>query len=88
MKLFRAVKRYPIRLYHAQSKMANIAVSGHSGGLSPYRGKTEYMLFGRGKFTGPLQDIKLGNNSLKQVLVSRCLGLEIDYHLNWKLPRF
>ena len=26
---------------------------------------------------------KLGNNSIKQVLVSRCLGLEIDYQLNW-----
>ena len=41
------------------------------------------MLLGRGKFIGPLQDIKLGNYSIKQVLVSRCLGLEIDYQLNW-----
>ena len=52
-------------------------------GLSLHPGKTEYMLLGRGKFTGPLQDIKFGNNSVKQVLVSRCLGLEIDYQLNW-----
>ena len=41
------------------------------------------MLLGRVKFTGPLQDIKLGNYSIKQVSVSRCLGLEIDYELNW-----
>ena len=52
-------------------------------GLSPHQGKTEYMLLGRVKFTGPLQDIKLGNYSIKQVSVSRCLGLEIDYELNW-----
>ena len=52
-------------------------------GLSPHQGKTEYMLFGRVKFTGPLQDIKLRNYSIKQVSVSRCLGLEIDYQLNW-----
>ena len=45
--------------------------------LSPHLGKTEYMLLGRGKFVGPLQDIKFGDNSIKQVLVSRCLGLEI-----------
>ena len=30
-------------------------------GLSPHPGKTEYMLLGRGKFVGPLQDIKFGN---------------------------
>ena len=35
------------------------------------------------KFTGPLQDIKLGNHSIKQVSVSGCLGLEINYQLNW-----
>ena len=52
-------------------------------GLSPHPGKTEYMLLGRQKFTGPLQDIKLGSNSIKQVLVSRCLVLEIDYQLIW-----
>ena len=50
--------------------------------LSPHQGKTEYMLLGRVKFTGPLQDIKLRNYSIKQVSVSRCLGLEIDYLLN------
>ena len=42
------------------------------------------MLLGRGKFTSrPLQDIKLRNNITKQVLVSRCLGYEIDCQLNW-----
>ena len=38
-------------------------------GLSPHLGKTEYMILGRGKFAGPLQDIKFGNSSIKQVLV-------------------
>ena len=53
-------------------------------GLSPHLDKIEYMLLGQGKFIGPLQVIRFGNYSIKHVLVSRCLGLEIDHQLNWK----
>ena len=39
-------------------------------GLSPHQGKTEYnMLLGRGKFTGPLQDIKF---NLETIVLNRC----------------
>ena len=52
-------------------------------GLSPHPGKTEYVILGRGKLIGPIQDIRFGDNIIKRVLVSRCLGLEIDDQLNW-----
>ena len=51
-------------------------------GLFPHPGKTGFMLLGCGKFVGPLQDIKLGDNSIKHVRVSRCLGIEVDQKLN------
>ena len=52
-------------------------------GLTPHPGKTEYMILGQPGFIGPLQDLKLGSNSIKQVRVSRCLGLEVDDQLKW-----
>ena len=43
------------------------------------------MLLGRGNFVGPLQGIKLGDGYIRQVESSRCLGLEIDHQLKWKI---
>ena len=38
------------------------------------------MLLGRGRFVGPLQDIKLGKAAEQS---SRGLGVEIDYQSKW-----
>ena len=37
----------------------------------------------RRKFIGPLQFIKLGERKIKQVISTRCLGLQIDCCLRW-----
>jgi hypothetical protein len=46
--------------------------------LTPHPGKTEYILLQRGSFTGPLQGVKLGDNNIRQVTSTRCLGVQID----------
>ena len=51
--------------------------------LTPHPDKTELMLMSRKKFIGPLQCIKLGGSTIKQVKFTRCLGLQIDCNLNW-----
>jgi len=53
--------------------------------LTPHPGKTEYMLFQRGSFTGPLQGIKLGDNYLSHVNSARYLGVKIDNMLKWNI---
>ena len=51
--------------------------------MTPHPDKTEFMLMSRKKFIGPLQSIKLGGSTIKQVVSTRCLGLQIDCNLNW-----
>jgi hypothetical protein len=51
--------------------------------LTPHPDKTEFMLMSRRKFIGPLQCIKLGESQIKQVVSTRCLGLQIDRNLSW-----
>lgn len=41
------------------------------------------MLASRKKFIGPLQCIKLGGSTIKQVMSTRCLGLQTDCNINW-----
>ena len=53
--------------------------------LTPHPGKTEYMQLQRGSFTGPLQDIKLGDNYISHVNSARCLGVKIDKMLKWNI---
>ena len=51
--------------------------------LTPHPDKREFMLMSRRKFIGPLQCIKLGERQIKQVISTRCLGLQIDCSLRW-----
>jgi hypothetical protein len=53
--------------------------------LTPHPDKTEYMIMSRRRFIGPLQCLKLGENQIKRVESTRCLGLEIDCHLKWNI---
>ena len=43
------------------------------------------MLLTRGHFIGPLQEIKLGDSCIKQVKITRCVGVEIDSQLKWNI---
>ena len=54
-----------------------------SESMTPHPDKTEFLLMSRKKFIGPLQSIKLGGSTIKQVKSTWCLGLQIDCNLNW-----
>ena len=43
------------------------------------------MILMRGRFIGPMQAIKIGDNVVNQVKSTRCLGVELDNELNWKI---
>ena len=53
--------------------------------ILPHPGKTECMILMRGRFIGPMQAIKIGENVVNQVKSTRCLGVELDNELNWKI---
>ena len=38
-----------------------------------------------GRFIGPMQAIKIGDSVVNQVKSTRCLGVELDNELNWKI---
>ena len=43
------------------------------------------ILLTKNKFIGPLKQVKLGDNDIKFVEKSKCLGMMIDSQLSWKL---
>ena len=43
------------------------------------------MILMRGQFVRSLHAVSLGNNVVTQVKSTRCLGVEIDSDLNWKV---
>ena len=49
--------------------------------ILPHPGKTECMILMRGRFIGPMQAIKIGDNVVNQVKSTRCLGVELDNEL-------
>lgn len=51
--------------------------------LTPHSGKTEFMPLNRRTFTGPKQDIKLGDHCIKEVSLSECLVVVIDNQQKW-----
>ncbi|CAB3997562.1 Hypothetical predicted protein [Paramuricea clavata] len=51
--------------------------------LSPYPGKTEFMLMKGKSFIGSVRAIKLGTYIIKQVQSTRCLGMELDDEMKW-----
>ena len=53
--------------------------------LIPHPSKTEYMTFMLGHFVGPSQAVSLGNSVVIQVKSTKCLGVEFDSDLNWKV---
>ena len=43
------------------------------------------MILMRGQFVRPLHAVSLGNNVVTHVKSTRCLGVEFDSDLNWKV---
>lgn len=41
------------------------------------------LLGGRGQLTGPKEAIKMGDYVIKEVVSTRCLGVQIDNALEW-----
>ena len=54
-------------------------------GLFIHPKKSEIVLLTKNKFIGPLKQVKLGDNDIKFVEKSKCLGMMIDSQLSWKL---
>ena len=52
--------------------------------LNVHTGKTVSMLFFSHAFVGPLRPLMFGNSYIHFTTKSTCLGVEIDYKLNWK----
>ena len=51
--------------------------------LTVHPGKSEAMIMMKTPFTGPLRPLKYGENYVKFVSVTTCLGIEIDHKLSW-----
>ena len=51
--------------------------------LVPHPKKCEAMILHRGRFTGPLKELTLAQDTIKWVTHSRLLGVLIDDQLNW-----
>ena len=52
--------------------------------LTVHTGITEAMLISSHAFVGPLRPLMFGNSYIHFTTKSTCLGVEIDYKLNWK----
>ena len=52
--------------------------------LTVHTGKTEAMLISNHSFVGPLRPVMFGNSYIHFTTKATCLGVEIDYKLNWK----
>ena len=52
--------------------------------LTVHTGKTEAMLISSNAFVGPLRPLMFRNSYIHFTTKSTCLGVEIDYKLNWK----
>ena len=52
--------------------------------LTVHTGKTVAMLISNHSFVGPLRPVMFGNSYIHFTTKSTCLGVEIDYKLNWK----
>ena len=55
-----------------------------SNSLTIHPAKSEIMIISIKKFIGPLSPVKLGDNIIKVVTESKCLGVSIDCKLTWK----
>ena len=56
-----------------------------NNGLVIHPKKSEILLLAKNKFIGLLKQVKLGNNDIKFVEKSKCLGMILDSQLSWKL---
>ena len=52
--------------------------------LTVHTGKTVTMLISSHAFVGPMRPLLFGNSYIYFTTNSTCLGVEIDYKLNWK----
>ena len=52
--------------------------------LTVHTGKTVAMLISSHAFVGPLRPLMFGNSYIHFSTTFTCLGVEIDYKLNWK----
>ena len=55
-----------------------------SNSLTIHTGKSEIMIVSNKTFIGPLSPVKLGDNIIKVVTESKCLGVSIDCKLTWR----
>ena len=53
--------------------------------LTVHPGKSEAMMITKTPFIGPLRPLKYGDNFVKFVTATNCLGLEIDNKLSWNV---
>ena len=56
-----------------------------NNGLVIHPKKSEILSLTKNKFIGPLKQVKLGDNDIKFVAKSKCLGMILDSQLSWKL---
>ena len=52
--------------------------------LTIHPGKSEIMIISNKRFIGPPPPVRLGDNIIKVVSDSKCLGVSIDCKLTWK----
>ena len=51
--------------------------------LTISKDKTEYMIVSSRNFIGPLNQVAMNGNNIRQVTKTKCLGVTIDSHLSW-----
>ena len=63
--------------------LAELRVWCNSNHLIPHPGKCRAMLMHRGNFTGPVQQLLLGDNIIEWTESERLLGVQVDHKLSW-----
>jgi hypothetical protein len=72
---------YSTALYNVQRKLYMWCCDNH---LTPHLRKSEFIIFSRSNFVKPLRAIKLGNNCLNQVRITKCIRVKIENKIEWK----
>ena len=70
-------------IFRLNRALAELRVWCNSNHLIPHPGKCRAMLMHRGNFTGPVQQLLLGDNIIEWTESERLLGVQVDHKLSW-----